>query len=209
MLFLSTLLTYNSEDPEIGCCKSRGTDACWWGLTAGLKGCSTLTFPDMWSDSWCCVLAGCGPSTCLQVRGEHPDAPMDSSFHWNLSLKSMDGWKSLLKTRKIVEVGMKHTQALKLYRTQQNSTSLVRESFFTSMLSLCFVCDTEVNSSYTHSGWFSLEDGSPQMTVWIWSPDPLPAWLDCSHWPKESVPVEGNGNPLQCSCLANPMDRGA
>ena len=22
-------------------------------------------------------------------------------------------------------------------------------------------------------------------------------------------PTEGNGNPLQCSCLANPMDRGA
>ena len=23
------------------------------------------------------------------------------------------------------------------------------------------------------------------------------------------VPGEGNGNPLQCSCLGNPMDRGA
>ena len=25
----------------------------------------------------------------------------------------------------------------------------------------------------------------------------------------EWVPGEGNGNPLQCSCLVNPMDRGA
>ena len=24
-----------------------------------------------------------------------------------------------------------------------------------------------------------------------------------------SLPREGNGNPLQCSCLGNPMDRGA
>ena len=23
------------------------------------------------------------------------------------------------------------------------------------------------------------------------------------------IPGEGNGNPLQCSCLQNPMDRGA
>ena len=23
------------------------------------------------------------------------------------------------------------------------------------------------------------------------------------------IPGEGNGNPLQCSCLENPMDRGA
>ena len=40
-------LTYNSEDSEIRCCKRRGTDVCWWGLTAGLEGCSALTFPDM------------------------------------------------------------------------------------------------------------------------------------------------------------------
>ena len=25
----------------------------------------------------------------------------------------------------------------------------------------------------------------------------------------EGSPGEGNGNPLQCSCLGNPMDRGA
>ena len=25
----------------------------------------------------------------------------------------------------------------------------------------------------------------------------------------ERSPGEGNGNPLQCSCLGNPMDRGA
>jgi len=25
----------------------------------------------------------------------------------------------------------------------------------------------------------------------------------------ERFPGEGNGNPLQCSCLENPMDRGA
>ena len=25
----------------------------------------------------------------------------------------------------------------------------------------------------------------------------------------EPSPGEGNGNPLQCSCLGNPMDRGA
>ena len=25
----------------------------------------------------------------------------------------------------------------------------------------------------------------------------------------EKIPGEGNGNPLQCSCLENPMDRGA
>ena len=25
----------------------------------------------------------------------------------------------------------------------------------------------------------------------------------------ERCPGEGNGNPLQCSCLGNPMDRGA
>ena len=25
----------------------------------------------------------------------------------------------------------------------------------------------------------------------------------------ESSPGEGNGNPLQCSCLGNPMDRGS
>ena len=27
--------------------------------------------------------------------------------------------------------------------------------------------------------------------------------------PKEGVPGGGHGNPLQCSCLENPMDRGA
>ena len=26
---------------------------------------------------------------------------------------------------------------------------------------------------------------------------------------KKTVPREGNGNPFQCSCLGNPMDRGA
>ena len=26
---------------------------------------------------------------------------------------------------------------------------------------------------------------------------------------QEDVPREGNGNPLQCSCLENPTDRGA
>ena len=26
---------------------------------------------------------------------------------------------------------------------------------------------------------------------------------------REDPPGEGNGNPLQCSCLENPMDRGA
>ena len=26
---------------------------------------------------------------------------------------------------------------------------------------------------------------------------------------KTIVPREGNGNPFQCSCLGNPMDRGA
>ena len=26
---------------------------------------------------------------------------------------------------------------------------------------------------------------------------------------QEDSPAEGNGNPLQCSCLGNPMDRGA
>ena len=26
---------------------------------------------------------------------------------------------------------------------------------------------------------------------------------------QEDSPGEGNGNPLQCSCLENPMDRGA
>ena len=26
---------------------------------------------------------------------------------------------------------------------------------------------------------------------------------------QEDSPREGNGNPLQCSCLENPMDRGA
>ena len=28
-------------------------------------------------------------------------------------------------------------------------------------------------------------------------------------WEDPHVPGEGNGNPLQCSCLENPMDRGA
>ena len=28
------------------------------------------------------------------------------------------------------------------------------------------------------------------------------------HWVKK-IPGEGNGNPLQCSRLGNPMDRGA
>ena len=28
------------------------------------------------------------------------------------------------------------------------------------------------------------------------------------HWVKK-IPGEGNGKPLQCSCLGNPMDRGA
>ena len=26
--------------------------------------------------------------------------------------------------------------------------------------------------------------------------------------PGQEDPLEGNGNPLQCSCLENPMDRG-
>ena len=99
-------LTYNSEDSEICCCKRRGPGVSWWGLTAGLEGCSALTFPHVWSVSWCCVLASCGPSTCFQV---HPDAPMDGSGHWNLSSKWMDWWKSQLKTRRVVEVGVKHT----------------------------------------------------------------------------------------------------
>ena len=31
---------------------------------------------------------------------------------------------------------------------------------------------------------------------------------DSIPWPGRS-PEKGNGNPLQCSCLGNPMDRGA
>ena len=31
----------------------------------------------------------------------------------------------------------------------------------------------------------------------------------CSIPGSERSPGEGNGNPLQCSCLENPMDRGA
>lgn len=80
----------------------------------------------------------------------------------------MDCWKSLLKTRKIMEVGVTHTYTHThtcvhtLHRAQQNSTSVLKESFFTSVLSLCFVCSSEVNQSYVHSVWFSLEDGSPR-----------------------------------------------
>ena len=32
-------------------------------------------------------------------------------------------------------------------------------------------------------------------------PGSIPGWGRCAG--------EGNGNPLQCSCLGNPMDRGA
>ena len=31
----------------------------------------------------------------------------------------------------------------------------------------------------------------------------------CSARHPGLIPGEGNGNPLQCSCLENPMDRGA
>ena len=48
----------------------------------------------------------------------------------------------------------------------------------------------------------------------------LPWWLGGKESPAsagnmclvpgwEDPPGEGNGNPLQCSCLGNPMDRGA
>ena len=29
------------------------------------------------------------------------------------------------------------------------------------------------------------------------------------HWCFRKIPGGGHGNPLQCSCLKNPMDRGA
>ena len=32
-------------------------------------------------------------------------------------------------------------------------------------------------------------------------------WVQSLGW--EDSPGEGHGNPLQCSCLENPMDRGA
>ena len=42
----------------------------------------------------------------------------------------------------------------------------------------------------------------------------LPRWLSgkepaCQAGDTDSVPGEGNGNPLQYSCLENPTDRGA
>ena len=47
--------------------------------------------------------------------------------------------------------------------------------------------------------------------------DGFPSWLGSkdSHLPVQEMQVGsldwegGNGNPLQCSCLENPMDRGA
>ena len=33
--------------------------------------------------------------------------------------------------------------------------------------------------------------------------------LHLLHWQESSLPLEGNGNPLQCSCLETPRDRGA
>ena len=37
-------------------------------------------------------------------------------------------------------------------------------------------------------------------------PAMLETWVRFLDW---KDPLEGNGNPLQCSCLKNPMDRGA
>ena len=33
--------------------------------------------------------------------------------------------------------------------------------------------------------------------------------MECIYYVLGTIPREGNGNPLQCSCLENPMDRGA
>ena len=53
------------------------------------------------------------------------------------------------------------------------------------------------------------------MTFWAllvvqWQKNPLPSAEDVGSVPRSGrFSGEGNGNPLQYSCLGNPMDRGA
>ena len=55
------------------------------------------------------------------------------------------------------------------------------------------------------------EDLMPEASVVAQTVKNLPAmqetWVQSLGW--EDSPGEGNGNPLQRSCLENPMDRGA
>ena len=72
---------------------------------------------------------------------------------------------------------------------------------FTTELNLRFILLTHIYSvPFTHCG---LPSGSAVKNLPASARDPslIPG--------SERSPGEGNGNPLQCSCLRNPMDKGA
>ena len=52
----------------------------------------------------------------------------------------------------------------------------------------------------------TFQEGKPWLQyLWLLTKPLLATFLLMSHWPEG----EGNGNPLQYSCIENPMDRGA